>query len=63
MVEGRRETINYSIGRLSSEVNRKLSERICALLHGRLGIPPDQIYLNFISVTAVNWGWNGSIFD
>lgn len=51
-----------SIGGLSGEVNRKLSERICALLHEQIGIPPDRIYLGFASVAAANWGWNSSTF-
>lgn len=51
-----------SIGGLSGEVNRQLSERICALLHEQIGIAPDRIYLNFTSLSAVNWGWNGSTF-
>ncbi len=51
-----------SIGGLSGAVNRKLSERICALLQDQLGIPPDRIYLGFTSVNAENWGWNSSTF-
>jgi phenylpyruvate tautomerase PptA (4-oxalocrotonate tautomerase family) len=51
-----------SIGGLSGAVNRKLSERISALLKERLGIPPDRVYLGFTSVSAENWGWNGGTF-
>jgi phenylpyruvate tautomerase len=51
-----------SIGGLNSAVNRKLSERICALLQDQLGIPPDRVYLSFTSVAADHWGWNGSTF-
>lgn len=51
-----------SIGGLSREVNRKLSERVCGLLREQLGIPPDRIYLGFTSVSAENWGWNGGTF-
>lgn len=51
-----------SIGGLNSEVNRQLSERICALLQERIGVPSDRVYLNFTSVTAANWGWNRSTF-
>jgi phenylpyruvate tautomerase len=49
-----------SIGGLSKEVNRKLSQQVCKLLKDSLGISPDRIYLNFIDVEAGNWGWNGS---
>lgn len=51
-----------SIGGLGGATNRKLSERICAFLQERLGIPSDRVYLNFINVSAENWGWNGGTF-
>lgn len=51
-----------SIGDLSVAVNRQLSERVCALLKDRLGIPPDRVYLGFTSVSAGNWGWNNGTF-
>ena len=51
-----------SIGGLTSEVNRKLSQQVCKLLSDSLGVAPDRIYLNFTDVEAGNWGWNGSTF-
>ena len=51
-----------SIGGLSSEVNRKLSQQVCQLLTDSLGIPADRVYLNFTDLKAGNWGWNGSTF-
>ena len=51
-----------SIGGLTDEVNRKLSQQVCKLLNDSLGIPPDRVYLNFTDVEAGNWGWNGSTF-
>jgi phenylpyruvate tautomerase PptA (4-oxalocrotonate tautomerase family) len=51
-----------SIGGLSGEVNRKLSQQVCKLLKDALGISPDRVYLNFTDVDAGNWGWNGSTF-
>ena len=51
-----------SIGGLSDDVNRKLSQQICKLLNESIGISPDRIYLNFTDVDAPNWGWNGSTF-
>ena len=51
-----------SIGGLSGEVNRKLSQQVCKLLTDSFGIPADRIYLNFTDVDAGNWGWNGSTF-
>lgn len=51
-----------SLGGLSAEVNRKLSEQVCQLLRERLGIPPDRVYLNFTDLKAANWGWDGETF-
>ncbi len=50
------------IGGLTPEVNRKLSQQVCTLLHGSLGVPPDRVYLNFTDLEAGDWGWNGSTF-
>ena len=51
-----------SIGGLTGDVNRKLSQQVCQLLNASLGVPPDRVYLNFTEVEAGNWGWNGSTF-
>jgi phenylpyruvate tautomerase PptA (4-oxalocrotonate tautomerase family) len=51
-----------SIGGLTGDVNRKLSQKVCQLLHDSLGIPPNRIYLNFTDVEAGRWGWNGNTF-
>jgi phenylpyruvate tautomerase len=51
-----------SIGGLSGDVNRQLSQKICQLLNQSLGIAPDRIYLSFTDVKGSNWGWNGATF-
>lgn len=51
-----------SIGGLSGDVNKKLSQQVCKLLTDSLGIPPDRVYLNFAEIEASNWGWNGNTF-
>jgi phenylpyruvate tautomerase PptA (4-oxalocrotonate tautomerase family) len=51
-----------SIGGLTGDVNRKLSQKVCELLHDSLAIPPNRIYLNFTGVEASQWGWNGNTF-
>jgi phenylpyruvate tautomerase PptA (4-oxalocrotonate tautomerase family) len=51
-----------SIGGLTSDVNRNLSQKVCKLLNDTLGIPQNRIYLNFTEVEAGHWGWNGSTF-
>jgi phenylpyruvate tautomerase PptA (4-oxalocrotonate tautomerase family) len=49
-----------SIGGLSPDVTRKLSEQVCKLLNDSLKIAPERIFLNFTDMQAGNWGWNGS---
>jgi phenylpyruvate tautomerase PptA (4-oxalocrotonate tautomerase family) len=51
-----------SIGGLSDDVNRQLSQKACRLLNESLGVPQDRIYLNFTDVEAGNWGWKGDTF-
>jgi phenylpyruvate tautomerase PptA (4-oxalocrotonate tautomerase family) len=51
-----------SIGGLTDDVNRELSQQLCKLLKDSLGLPPDRVYLNFTDVEASHWGWNGSTF-
>ena len=51
-----------SIGGLSNDVNRQLSQQVCALLKESLGIPPERVYLNFTDVEAEDWGWKGNTF-
>ena len=52
-----------SIGGLNADVNRQLSQKVCALLEQELHIPANRIYLNFSEIDAGNWGWNGSTFE
>jgi phenylpyruvate tautomerase PptA (4-oxalocrotonate tautomerase family) len=51
-----------SIGGLTDDVNRKLSQQLCKLLNDSLGLPSDRVCLNFTDVEASHWGWNGSTF-
>ena len=51
-----------SIGGLTNDVNRKLSQQVCKVINDALGILPDRVYLNFADVDASNWGWNGNTF-
>jgi phenylpyruvate tautomerase len=51
-----------SIGGISADINRKLTEDLCDLLETQLQIPPDRVYVAFTNVQATDWGWNGSTF-
>jgi phenylpyruvate tautomerase len=51
-----------SIGGLSADVNRQLSQKICAVLVQSLRVPQNRIYINFSDIEAGNWGWNATTF-
>ena len=51
-----------SIGGLTADVNRQLSQKICALLVQSLRVPQTRIYFNFSDIEAGNWGWNATTF-
>jgi len=51
-----------SIGGLSRTVSQELTVKICGLLDDRLDIPKDRVYINFIEISADQWGWNNSLF-
>ncbi|AEF99013.1 phenylpyruvate tautomerase MIF-related protein [Methylomonas methanica] len=50
-----------SIG-LSKAQAGSLSAGIAALLHQRLAVPMDRVYIEFSNCPAEFWGWNGSTF-
>ena len=50
-----------SIG-LSSQQAKSLSAAISQILHTRLNIPADRVYIEFSNCPAEYWGWNGSTF-
>jgi phenylpyruvate tautomerase len=50
------------IGGFGTSVNRTLSEVLCTLLSHELKIHPEAVYLNFVDVSAENWGWKGTTF-
>ena len=51
-----------SIGGLNEEVNRAISAELASLLKISLGISPERLYINFMDIAAVDWGWNGKTF-
>lgn len=50
-----------SIG-LSKAQASSLSAAIASLLHQRLSLAQDRVYIEFSSCPAEFWGWNGSTF-
>lgn len=51
-----------SIGGLSGDVNRQISERVCGLLSETLDIPANRVFLNFTDVARTHWGFNSATF-
>jgi phenylpyruvate tautomerase len=51
-----------SVGGLGDRVNVQLSEQLCGLLHEKLSIPTERVYLNFTNVEGGSWGWNNETF-
>jgi phenylpyruvate tautomerase PptA (4-oxalocrotonate tautomerase family) len=51
-----------SVGTITADQARAISEQVTALLGDKLGLPPDRIFLNFFGVPAAMWGFSGSTF-
>jgi phenylpyruvate tautomerase len=51
-----------SIGGLGAEKNVELAAALCELVSEALDVRPENIYLNFIDVQPMNWGWKGQTF-
>jgi phenylpyruvate tautomerase len=47
---------------LPARKTRRLSEALCKLVEVHLGIPPDRVYVKFITVPRGMWGWKGNTF-
>ncbi|MES2691935.1 MAG: phenylpyruvate tautomerase MIF-related protein [Verrucomicrobiota bacterium] len=50
-----------SVG-LPARKTKDLSEALCQLIEGHLGIPRDRVYVKFIDVKGAMWGWKGDTF-
>ncbi|XP_043925589.1 macrophage migration inhibitory factor-like [Protopterus annectens] len=51
-----------SIGNIGGTKNKTYSKLLSELLNKHFGISADRIYINFMDMTGVNVGWNGSTF-
>jgi phenylpyruvate tautomerase len=50
-----------SIG-LPKTKTAELSHGLCQLIHEKLGVPPNRVYIEFSDADRAMWGWNGSTF-
>lgn len=51
-----------SIGGINPSANKELSSAICKVLEEKLKIKPSSVYINFIDISASNWGNNSTTF-
>lgn len=51
-----------SIGKLTPDQTRRISQEFCGLIETSLGVPPKRIYIEFADAQGYLWGWNGSTF-
>ncbi|XP_073009042.1 uncharacterized protein [Typha latifolia] len=51
-----------SIGGLNTNVNKKLSAEIAAILETKLSVPKSRFFLKFSDSKGSDFGWNGSTF-
>ncbi len=47
---------------LAAKATKELSQALCKLIEGHLGIPCDRVYVKFIDVRKGMWGWKGDVF-
>ena len=47
---------------IGSLVPSEMVKPISNLVHEKIGVPIDKIYICFVDVHASMWGWNGSTF-
>ncbi|MEO1669185.1 MAG: phenylpyruvate tautomerase MIF-related protein [Cyanobacteria bacterium J06631_2] len=51
-----------SVGTMSSEQTKKMSQDFCSQISDRLAVPSDRIYIEFADAKGYQWGWNQSTF-
>ena len=51
-----------SVGTITPTQSKNMSEAFTALLHERLGMATDRIYIQFEAVAGAMWGYDGRTF-
>jgi len=51
-----------SVGTMSSEQTKKMSQDFCSQISDRLDVPANRIYIEFADAKGSMWGWNKSTF-
>ncbi len=50
------------VGPLSDAQTLEFTKKVCGLYEEELGIPKENIYITFHSLTGPEWGWNDMTF-
>lgn len=51
-----------SVGSMSPEQTKKMSQYFCTVLSEKLNVPTKRIYIEFADAKGYMWGWNESTF-
>jgi phenylpyruvate tautomerase PptA (4-oxalocrotonate tautomerase family) len=51
-----------SIGNMSNSQTKTISQDFCQLLHDKLGVPTNRIYIEFADAKGYMWGWDSRTF-
>ena len=51
-----------SVGTMSSEQTKKMSQDFCSQIGSELNISANRIYIEFADAKGYQWGWNKSTF-
>ncbi len=51
-----------SVGSMSSEQTKSMSQDFCRQISQQLNIPVNRIYIEFANAQGYMWGWNESTF-
>jgi phenylpyruvate tautomerase PptA (4-oxalocrotonate tautomerase family) len=51
-----------SVGSMSSDQTKAMSQDFCSQISDRLDIPANRIYIEFADAKGYMWGWNQSTF-
>ena len=51
-----------SVGNMSPEQTKSMSQDFCSQISDRLDVPVDRIYIEFADAKGYMWGWNGKTF-
>jgi len=51
-----------SIGTMSSDKTKAMSQDFCQQINNALGVPTNRVYIEFADAKGYMWGWDGRTF-